>query len=134
MNWSAPHGDDGNSHYSELDQINKDNVERLEVAWEYLSGGSGEIGMWWWTGSTIDTNPIVIDGVLYTATPKKPRSTSSPDPQPAGLLDYLPDRDRAAARAEGVHAADAAGGTGGPAKGRGRELRLLAARRGVGEG
>ncbi len=69
VNWSTPHGDDGNSHYSSLDQINRDNVDRLEVAWEYRSGGSDEIGMWWWTGSTIETNPIVIDGVLYTATP-----------------------------------------------------------------
>lgn len=69
INWSAPHGDDGNSHFSMLDQINTENVDQLEVAWEYRSGDSEDGGVWWWTGSTIETNPIVIDGVLYTATP-----------------------------------------------------------------
>lgn len=36
--WSTYLGDPGRRHYSELVQINRDNVHELEVAWVYDSG------------------------------------------------------------------------------------------------
>ncbi|MGH7678388.1 MAG: PQQ-binding-like beta-propeller repeat protein, partial [Gemmatimonadaceae bacterium] len=62
--WIATGGDRGNSRYSTLTQINRDNVARLRVAWTFRTGdlppnGRGEI----------QATPIVVDGVLYTTTP-----------------------------------------------------------------
>jgi|TARA_Y100000310_G_scaffold335510_1_gene417736 quinoprotein glucose dehydrogenase len=63
-NWPVYLGDSGRQHYSELDQINRDNVSQLEVAWVY---NSGELRG---GGSTMYTSPLVIDGVLYGLSPK----------------------------------------------------------------
>jgi len=62
--WSVTGGEPGNSRYSPLDHINRDNVAQLRVAWTYRTGdlpanGTGEI----------QATPIVVDGVLYTTTP-----------------------------------------------------------------
>ena len=56
---------DGSSQYSTLDQITPDNVHRLEVAWIYRSGGADPDGR-----SQIQTSPIVVDGILYGASPE----------------------------------------------------------------
>ena len=56
---------DGSSQYSTLDQITPDNVDRLEVAWIYRSGGADPDGR-----SQIQTSPIVVDGILYGASPE----------------------------------------------------------------
>jgi quinoprotein glucose dehydrogenase len=45
--------------YSKLSQINRGNVARLQVAWTYDTGESGGL----------QTQPIVVDGVLYATTP-----------------------------------------------------------------
>ena len=49
--------------YSQLDQINRENVTRLKPVWTYhtreLEGR---------TGKTIECTPIVIDGVMYLTT------------------------------------------------------------------
>ena len=66
--WSRSHGDNGATKYSTLDQIDRDNVASLEVAWEYdatrMLDGS-EPG-WHYA---VQANPIVADGTLYIATP-----------------------------------------------------------------
>ncbi len=49
--------------YSTLDQINRDNVHRLEVAWVYDTGDAFE-------GSEMQCNPMVVDGVLFGTSPK----------------------------------------------------------------
>ena len=54
--WQIYHGDYGGSHYSELDQINRDNVSQLEVAWIWRAGE---------TGRTIECNPIVVEGKVF---------------------------------------------------------------------
>ncbi len=59
--WQIYHGDYGGSHYSELDQINRSNVKKLEVAWTWSTGD---------TGSTIECNPIIVDGVMFVTTPR----------------------------------------------------------------
>ena len=62
--WPVTGGDPGNTRYSTLDQITRDNVGQLRVAWVYHTGDmpAGD-------QSQIQATPIVIDGVLYTTTP-----------------------------------------------------------------
>jgi quinoprotein glucose dehydrogenase len=61
--WRAYSGDKGSTKYSALDQINRDNVVDLEVAWRWRfpdndvePGAQGEMKV----------TPLVIDGVMYT--------------------------------------------------------------------
>lgn len=57
-------GDAGNTRYSPLDQITRDNVGQLRLAWVYHTGDmpAGE-------QSQIQATPIVVGGVLYATTP-----------------------------------------------------------------
>jgi quinoprotein glucose dehydrogenase len=52
-----------NIRYSTLAQINKSNVSQLKMAWSYDSRDA-------FKGSEMQSNPIVMDGVLYATTPK----------------------------------------------------------------
>src|SRR5688572_6949955 len=63
--WPSYLGDRANSHYSPLKQINARNVNKLEVAWTYQSGGARPDGR-----SQIQCNPLIIDGVLYGTSPQ----------------------------------------------------------------
>lgn len=67
--WQVVGGDPGVTHYSRLDQINRSNVNRLEVAWTFRTGDVMDDQNEYWGGSTIQANPIVVDGVLYATTP-----------------------------------------------------------------
>jgi quinoprotein glucose dehydrogenase len=62
--WPVYLGDAGRQHYSGLDQITRDNVGQLQLAWTY---DSGELRG---GGSTMYTSPLVIDGVLYGLSPR----------------------------------------------------------------
>jgi len=55
-------GGSGNARYSPLTEINKSNVANLHVAWTYDSHDA-------FTGSEMQSNPIVVDGLLYVTTP-----------------------------------------------------------------
>ena len=59
VDWSAYNGGRDGDHYSELTQINRENVGRLAVAWTFDTGEKGGI----------QTNPLVIGGTLYAYTP-----------------------------------------------------------------
>src|SRR5258706_5312770 len=59
--WPAVGGDKGCLRYSSLDQINRQNVGRLQVAWTYHTGDAGK-------GTTIECTPIIIGGVMYVTT------------------------------------------------------------------
>ena len=63
--WPVYLGDNYSSQYSRLSQINKDNIDQLEVVWEYHTGDdvSGNL-------SQIQCNPIIIDGILFGTSPK----------------------------------------------------------------
>src|SRR5436305_48437 len=61
--WPVYGGGDDHTHYSTLDQITPANVNRLTVAWTYDTHDA-------FAGSEMQTNPIVIDGVLYGTSPK----------------------------------------------------------------
>ncbi len=61
--WRVTGGGPDNIHYSVLKQINRSNVSRLQVAWEYNTGDA-------FKESEMECNPIVVHGVLYATTPK----------------------------------------------------------------
>ena len=61
--WQQYGGDPGASRYSPLDQINKSNVKRLKVAWSHSTEDAMER-----PATTIECEPIVIDGVMYIQT------------------------------------------------------------------
>ncbi len=58
-NWVMPAGNYANQRYSELTQINKDNVKNLNMSWSFSTGVlRGHEG-----------NALVIDGTMYVHTP-----------------------------------------------------------------
>jgi len=60
-NWPAYGGNSASTRYAPLKQINRSNVARLQLAWTYdTADGPG----------ASQTQPIVVDGVLYALTPK----------------------------------------------------------------
>ena len=59
--WPVYLGGKGRSLYSPLQQINRENVSQLEVAWIYETGDKGEY----------QANNLIVDGVLYTPSPKR---------------------------------------------------------------
>ena len=56
-------GGPNNIRYSDLTQITPENVSRLQVAWTYDSHDA-------FKDSEMQSNPIVVEGVLYATTPK----------------------------------------------------------------
>ncbi len=52
--WDQYLGGGDSSQFSSLDQVDRSNVHRLEVAWTYLTGDSNH-----------RFNPIIVDGVMY---------------------------------------------------------------------
>ncbi len=58
--WPAYGGGPEQIRYSTLAQINRSNVKELQQAWIYDSGETGGL----------QTQPIVVDGVLYGVTPR----------------------------------------------------------------
>jgi quinoprotein glucose dehydrogenase len=62
--WRVTGGEPGNTRYSALDQINRSNVARLQVAWTYHTRDLPADGR-----SEIQATPIVVDGIMYTTTP-----------------------------------------------------------------
>jgi len=59
QDWSRYGGSPENDHYSSLAQINRKNVNRLEVAWSFDTGEEGGL----------QTSPLEVDGVFYGITP-----------------------------------------------------------------
>ncbi len=63
VDWPRVGNDAGCMRYSQLDEINRENVTQLKPVWTYhtreLEGR---------TGKTIECTPIVIDGVMYVTT------------------------------------------------------------------
>lgn len=60
--WHRSHGDNGGTRFSALDQINRQNVTNLQVAWTYHSQDGSNY---------IQCNPIIVDGVMFVPTPGK---------------------------------------------------------------
>ncbi len=60
LTWHRSHGDDSGARYSALDQINRQNVTRLQVAWTYHSGDGS---------NNIQCNPIIVGDTMFAPTP-----------------------------------------------------------------
>ena len=63
--WPVYLGGNSGAQYSPLDQINRGNVQQLELAWEFSTGDADPDGK-----TQIQCNPIIIDGILYGSSPK----------------------------------------------------------------
>ena len=63
VDWPVYGGSDDHGHYTTLDQVSPANVAQLEVAWTYDTKDA-------FSGSEMQANPIVVDGVLYATSPK----------------------------------------------------------------
>src|SRR5262249_8189742 len=61
--WARSHGNNYNTRFSLLDQITRQTVGRLRVAWTYHSRDRKED-----MAKNIQCNPIVVDGVMYAPT------------------------------------------------------------------
>jgi len=59
VDWPRYGGTLENNHYFPLAQINRKNVSRLAIAWQFDTGEEGGL----------QTSPIVVEGVLYGITP-----------------------------------------------------------------
>src|SRR6185295_3611086 len=55
--WRAYAGEAGSTRYAPHDQINRDNVKNLQVAWSWKFDNFG--------GGTSETTPIMVNGILY---------------------------------------------------------------------
>ena len=62
LTWHRSHGDNGGARYSALDQINRQNVTNLEVAWIYHAKDGS---------NAIQCNPIIVRDVMIVPTPGK---------------------------------------------------------------
>src|ERR1051325_9094170 len=62
--WQYYGGDPGATRYSPLDQINRTNVKRLQIAWTHHTEDAVER-----PATTIECTPIVVEGVMYISTP-----------------------------------------------------------------
>ena len=59
--WSVYKSDSGSSSYSELAQVNKTNVNQLQIAWTFSPNDARKDAH---LGSS-ECNPIIIDGIMY---------------------------------------------------------------------
>ncbi|MGH1471214.1 MAG: PQQ-binding-like beta-propeller repeat protein [Cellvibrionaceae bacterium] len=74
QNWISLNGDLDAARYSPLEQINKENVKDLDIAWQFNAGMFGP------TPEMINlSSPIVIDGTMY-ATVGQTRNVVAIDP------------------------------------------------------
>ena len=69
INGEWPHwgADLGNSKYSPLDQINRDNVKDLRIAWRWKSDNFGPRPQ-----NNMEATPLMVGGVLYTTAGFRP--------------------------------------------------------------
>jgi quinoprotein glucose dehydrogenase len=62
LTWHRSHGDNGGMRYSALDQINRQNVAKLQQAWIYHSHDGS---------NNLQCNPIVVRQIMIAPTPGK---------------------------------------------------------------
>src|SRR5436190_10091608 len=60
--WTIYRGDEGSNAYSQLKQINTENVKQIKVAWTYRTGDKSNV-------FNLECNPIIINDILYAVSP-----------------------------------------------------------------
>ena len=68
VEWPYYGGDPGNSRYSPLADVTRDNVGRLQVAWQWKHWET-PLEKYGTTPGFFENTPLMIDGVLYVTTP-----------------------------------------------------------------
>lgn len=63
QNWLLMNGDYGNTRFSKLSQINRENVKNLRMVWAMALGGMQDVGQ---NGPEAEVNVLVDNGMLYT--------------------------------------------------------------------
>src|SRR6266478_2608243 len=63
--WEMAHGNSDANKYSSITQIDTNNVQQLQVAWEFHTGDADTTAH-----SQIQCNPIVVKGTLYCTSPQ----------------------------------------------------------------
>jgi quinoprotein glucose dehydrogenase len=63
--WEKAHGNADGNKYSSLSQIDTDNVQQLQVAWEFHTADADTMAH-----SQIQCNPIIVNGILYCTSPQ----------------------------------------------------------------
>src|SRR5258707_581923 len=66
--WPSYGNDPGGQRHSPLDQINRNNVAQLKVAWTYHTGDVSN-GSHTKRKTSFENTPIVVDGTMYLSTP-----------------------------------------------------------------
>ena len=66
--WPSWGRDAGETEYSPLAQITKENVKSLGVAWTFDIGDVSD-GAKYSTRSAFEATPLMVDGILYVSTP-----------------------------------------------------------------
>jgi quinoprotein glucose dehydrogenase len=64
--WSDPTGNGAGQRYSPLTQINRENVDKLKVAWTYHTGHAARVDAW--GVYSLQTTPILVEGNLIGCT------------------------------------------------------------------
>lgn len=62
--WPVYLGSKGSSQYAALDQINKGNIQSLQLAWQYRTGDLSGKG-----NTQIQCNPLIVKGTLFGTSP-----------------------------------------------------------------
>lgn len=65
--WTSYGRTTAGQRYSPLDQINLDNVDKLEKVWEYHAGDDIHPDL---PGSALESTPLIVDDTMYVCTPK----------------------------------------------------------------
>jgi quinoprotein glucose dehydrogenase len=68
VEWPFQAGDPGSTHYSSLADINRDNVARMSLAWEWKTG-EDVLEQYGTRPGMFEATPLMIDNVLYLSTP-----------------------------------------------------------------
>ena len=78
--WRAYGAEEASTRYSPVDQINRDNVKNLEVAWTWRGDNFGPA-----VDYVFRSTPIYVDGILYTVAGQR-RSVAAIDPRTGETL------------------------------------------------
>jgi quinoprotein glucose dehydrogenase len=67
QDWPVYGGNNAGNRYSSLNQINKDNVKNLQLAWTFDTGENNNPAE---RGMDIQCQPIIVNGIMYGTTPR----------------------------------------------------------------